>query len=1129
MNKKIINRNFLIKNSLKKIIITMKLIFIVTLLATLNVGARIYSQTTRINVNINNGTLGDVFKTIEEQSEFNIFYKVGQINTAKKVSIKAENLSITEILDKVLANEKASYTILDKIIVIRGYEETQYQSGKITGKVISTENNEPLPGVNIVVKGTNLGTTTDASGNFELNIKEEKVIIIVSFLGYVTEEMEVTAGSNITIKLVPDIMGLNEVVVIGYGTEKKSLITGSITNISGENIQNSSLTRVDQAIQGKAAGVYVLPVSGSPGSSTKIRIRGAGTNGDANPLYIVDGMKTKDITYLAPEDIASMEILKDGAASAIYGAEGGNGVVIITTKEGKTGKGNITYSMQIGNQSPGKLPDLMNAEQYAQFMAEGNLLTINPEQFKGQKGTNWLDEIFDDAPMQKHYLAFSGGKDELTFHSSLSYINQDGILGGSKANFERITGRFNIDSKLNKWIKVGGKIGYSNTKRAAITEDSEFDGLISGALMIDPITKPYYSISELPEHMQKLLDEGKPLRKKDDNTYFGISEYIQGEAVNPLIRLDISNGKTLVHNILGTSYIELNPIKNFLFTSRIGIDFTSSNRHYWNPTYYYSSERQNSSTSVVDNNYNKFSWQWENYFTYNLNINNHNATLIGGTSAEQLTYRFLNTSSEPMTDESDRFAEHAFTPGNTGTVDGNMFIEKLLSFFGRLSYDYKGKYMLQTTLRYDGASTSLLAPGHNWGVFPSFSLGWIISEESFFNIPFISFAKIRGSWGQNGSLANLRSVWIPRNDYSPFKGITQFAYQSAITTQGIRYPLPGGGYIVGAEPAYLPNPDLTWETSQQTNIGIDIKALEGKLSFTADYFIKKTKDLLVIYEPPFEAGNKPPFSNAGDVENKGFEFNLGYRKMKGDFKYNFDINLATLKNEVTDIKGGVSRIRGMRVGTSWREATSMEKGYPLWYFRGYKTSGIDPSTGNPIFVDVDKDGEITDKDQTYIGDPHPDLIYGANLFMEYKGFDFNLFLQGVSGNEILMGWIRIDRSTCNRPLLFYENRWTTNNNNASRPKANADERTFMSDQLIFDGSYMRIKQIQLGYTLPKDITGKLLISKVRLYVSLDDYFTFTKYKGMDPEAGSEEDSSLGIDRGVYPVPRKMLFGLTVSF
>jgi len=1129
MNKKFNKRNFFRKNSLIKTILTMKLIFIVTLLATLNVGARIYSQTTRINININNGTLGDVLKTIEEQSEFNIFYKVGQINTNKKVSIKAENLSITEILDKVLASEKASYTILDKIIVIRGNEENKNQIGKVNGKVISGENNEPLPGVNIVIKGTTIGTTTDASGNFELNISTDKATLIISFLGYVTEEVEVTPGSNITVKLVPDIMGLNEVVVIGYGTERKSLITGAITSINGDNLQNSSLTRVDQAMQGKAAGVYVLPVSGSPGSAIKVRIRGAGTNGDANPLYIVDGMKTKDITYLSPEDISSMEILKDAAASAIYGAEGGNGVVIITTKEGKSGKGNITYNMQIGKQTPGKLPELMNAEQYAQFMAEGNLLSINADQYKGQKGTNWLDEIFDAAPMQKHYLSFTGGKEEINFLTSLSYLNQDGILGGSKANFERITGRFNIDSKVNKWLKAGGKIGYSNTKRSAITEDSEFDGLISGALLIDPITKPYYDATNLPTHMQLLLDQNKPLRKKDNNSYYGISEFITGEAVNPLIRLDISNGKTITHNILGTSYVEINPIKNLSFTSRIGVDFTSSNKHYWNPTYYYSSERQNSSTSIVDNNYTKFSWQWENFITYNLNIKDHNATIIAGSSAESLTYRYVNTTSGPMTNETDRFAEHAFTPGNTGTVDGNLFIEKLLSYFGRLSYDYKGKYMLQTTLRYDGASTSLLAPGHNWGLFPSFSLGWIVSEENFFNLPFISFAKLRGSWGSNGSLANLRSVWINRNDYSPFKGITQFAYQSAVTTEGIRYPLPGGGYIVGAEPAYLANPDLTWETSQQTNVGIDIKALEGKLSLTIDYFLKKTKNLLVIYEPPFETGNKPPFSNAGNVENKGFEFNIGYRKNKGDFKYNIDLNLTTLKNKVTDIKEGVSRIRGMRVGTSWREATSMEKGYPLWYFRGYKTKGIDPATGDPIFVDIDNDGEITDKDQTYIGDPHPNIIYGGNLSMEYKGFDFNLFLQGVSGNEILIGWIRIDRNTCNRPALFYEDRWTPNNTNAKRPKPNADERTFMSDQLIFDGAYMRIKQIQIGYTLPKDITSKIFISKLRLYMSLDDYFTFTKYKGMDPEAGSEEDSSLGIDRGVYPLPRKMLFGLNVTF
>lgn len=1084
------------------------------------------------SLKFNDVYLEEALALLEVKSGFHFTYNKYDLQNVR-VKGAYRNQSLYAILLNLSEQASIKFKQVNKNITVKLIEEEAGQNEnriqivnqqtEVSGKVTSADNGEALPGVNVVEKGTSNGTVTDVEGNYALAVTSGATLIFSS-VGFTSEEISVNNRSVIDVAMITDVKQLQELVVVGYGTQEKSLVTGSISSVQASDIENMSVSRAEQALQGKTAGIQVLPASGSPGAGMKVRIRGAGTNGNANPLYIVDGIKATDINYLAPEDIASMEVLKDGAASAIYGAEGGNGVVIITTKSGEEGVSKVNYSFQYGNQSVGDLPDLMNGEQYSQYMSEAGA-TVS-----GSANTDWLDEIFETAPMQKHHLSFTGGSEATKIFTSLAYYDQDGVLGGDKANFKRITGRVNLDHSINNWLDIGTNISYTNTNRASIEEDDEFDGLLAAALSIDPLTPTH--MSSIPDFLSAV--DPNLLRRDANGQYFAISRNIQGEAVNPLLGLDISRGSTKTDRVFGNFYVDIKPIKNVTFTSRVGIDYAHGLHHFWSPTYYYSSERNNSSTGVSDETTTLSKWQWENFITYNTDINNHSIGLVAGTSAEQLRFRTLDASTTGMFVEDDLFSEHAYTSSNTGSVSGNLFEEKLLSYFGRVSYDFMNRYMFNATLRFDGASTSLLSADNNWGAFPSVSAGWAISEEPFFPQGFISFAKLRASWGQNGSLANLRSVWVDYDDFSPFNEIEgkQFIYLSSITSQGIRYPLPGGGFIVGSEPSVLPNPDLTWETSEQINYGIDLEAMQGRLSFSVDYYTKLTKDLLAIFAAPAAAGNNPPFLNAGDVRNSGLEFDLGIRNNTGPFTYSLNANLATQKNEVKSLRANVPRIVGMRAGTNWREATSFEEGEPIWYFRGYQTNGINETTGQPNYVDIDGDGAITPADQGKIGSPHPNLIYGGSISLGYQNFDLNVFVQGVSGNDILLGWIRTDRPTANKPAFFYENRWTESNRNASMPRpfsAGGDIRPYQSDLMVRPGGYMRVKQIQLGYRLPQTLLNPVGISAARIYFSLDDYFTFTKYEGMDPEAGSAEDSSLGVDRGVYPLPRKMMFGLSVSF
>ena len=1000
-------------------------------------------------------------------------------------------------------------------------EKTNFnqQQQTITGQITS-ESGDPLPGVTVVVKGTTQGTITDFDGNYSISNAPSDGILSFSFIGMISQEISAQNRTAINVVMEEETIGLDEVVAVGYGVQKKSVTTGAISSVKSEDILGTSITRAEQALQAKTAGVQVISGSGSPGAGMKVRIRGYSSNGNSDPLYVVDGLRTTNISNIDPNNIATMEVLKDAASSAIYGAEGGNGVVIITTKTGSSGKSQINYEMQYMVQELGHTPNVMNSMQYSDYMEEAGLIIGAPTNID----TDWVKETFEPSPMIKHYISMTGGNEKGSYLLSLSYLDQEGIVKGSQDNFKRYTAMFNASYEITDWLKVGNSITANHTKRNTVAENSEYQGLIASTIMLDPLTPVKYENGEAPSHVQELIDAGKNLITSPDGNYWGISRYLNGDNINPFVNRD--RAKTINYNngLTGSFYAELSPIKDFVFTSRVGVNANYFNNKSYEREYYYNADMYNDYSSVSDAISFSTFWQWENFVTYTKTINKHNFTFLAGTSITESNRKSLSASGYPLSKDDELYADLDYITSNTNDqVGGNTIIDRKMSYFGRLSYDYDNKYLFQAIVRRDAAGLSILPQKTRWGMFPSFSAGWIMSNEDFFPETFINYAKIRTSWGENGSVSNLGG----------------YQYNSSISSSYL-YPATDGSYYTASQPVQLSNYELKWETSVQTDIGIDLRAFNDKLTITADYFHKKTTDLITDNTPPLEAGNSASPVNGGDVLNKGVEVELGFKGNISDLSYSINANVATLKNEVTYLNPTLTRIEGATV--NGEVMTAFEEGLPIWYFYGYKTNGIDPLTGEAIFVDTNTDGEINDNDKTHIGSSIPELTYGLSFNLEYKGFDFSIVGQGSYGNDILMGMVRVDRPTANRFSLFYNDRWTPENATASRPKAGVDANYWNSDGLIFDASFFRIKQIQLGYALPSGILKSLNLKKFRVYVSMEDYFTFTKYPGMDPEATSagsftygsgdqdiSTNNSQGIDRGFFPTSKKLMFGTSITF
>lgn len=1123
-------KNFFSKEffDFKKLLLKMRMTCILLIVCASTLWAsESMSQTAKTNISLNAATVLDIIGHIEAQTDYLFVYDKTEIDVDRKVNIKAKDQTVAAVLSSLFDNTNTVYAMEGTNILLMSRPEGIQQQNVVTGTIID-ETGEGLPGVNVTVKGTMIGVMSDIDGKYSINIPDNSATLQFSFIGYLSQEVTVGNRNVINITLIEDVQVLDEVVVIGYGVQRKSDITGSISQVKVDEIMNRTIARADQALQGKTAGVNVLLTSGSPGASPIVRVRGFSSNASSDPLYIVDGLKSTaaDVGAMDPNSIQSMEVLKDAASAAIYGAQAGNGVVLITTKKGSaSGKSKISYDFQFTNQSLARMPKLMNAQQYINYYTEAGHISqaTLDAYYDGYTDTNWAEVAFENSLMERHSLQMEGANEKGSFFMSGSYLDNDGIVKGEADIYKRYTLNLNSDYKIKPWLKISSNNALSSGMRKNVAENNTSGSLLLAVLMMDPLTPVYLDEDHLTTTMQSMLASGWSLLQNEEGLYYPLSNFHSSQQIHPLAFRDATESVTKNFQLNGTISAEITPFKGFTFTSRLGYRFDGSFGNTFNHDYYYNDASNNQTPTISSNTSVSTYYQWENFANYIFNLSDHNFTAMLGTSYSDLYSAYTSGSADNIQRDSPMYhwLAYASTSSNKN-VNGVESNERELSYFGRLNYSYKGKYMLQASLRADAADLSKLSPSARWGLFPATSLGWEVSKENFasniFNKTF-SYFKLRASWGQNGSIAGLGNyMWRP--------SISSSGYYAFIPDQLI--------YTSGSVPSVLGNESLTWETSEQLNFGFDARFLNDKLLLTFDWFNKKTKDLIVSGAvPSLEVGNTSSPINGGNVLNTGIELELSWRENIGDFSYSVDANIATLNNEVTYITEAVA---GRILGASMHSTpgvTAFEAGYPVWYFRGYKVLDIDNETGDPIFVDTNGDGSITADDMTYIGEAIPDFTYGATINLGYKGFDLLLFGSGSYGNGVYNLMTRSDRPLGNKLELVYSERWTEDNKTADRPRAmsNNIDKYWVSDAFIFDGSYFKIKQIQLGYTLPSNITSKLGISRLRSYVSLDDWFTLTSYPGFDPEASAAgvNVNATGLDKGAYPTSKKFVFGISVSF
>ena len=1017
------------------------------------------------------------------------------------------------------------------------------QQIRVTG-VVTDAQGEPMPGVAVQIEGTTLGTFTDVNGRYTLEVPGADAVLAFSFVGYKHHMEPVNGRSVIDIMLEESMEALDEIVVVGYGTVRKSDVTGAVASVRADAIKNVSTTDAAAALQGKASGVQVLTNSGAPGQAATIRVRGYSSNsGNIGPLLIVDGLKVDNIQYLDPSMIESIEILKDAASAAIYGAQAGNGVVLITTKSGTKGASSISYDFKYTGQSLARKPEIFRADDFIDYKRMSGLPIDNQLETNGYDGTDtdWFDVVFAPSWSPQHTVTFQGGNNQGHFFTSINYVNNDGMVKGDRDVYKRLTAQINADYDLKKWLQVGTNNSIENWSTKSISQMSQYGSVMNSVMTLDPLTPVYYaSPEEFASSMKQAYDAGRNILKDPTNDlYYATSKYITDDSGNPLLQRDRVDRDNRGINLRGVVYGNLKPVKGLVVTSRFGYRVGLNNIHSYNTPYYATPQAQTYDYSISTNANNSYYYQWENFANYNLALDNHNFTAMAGMSyTENNTDNVSASASGPNIlsgyEPNFRYLNYVISnivDGSETTIKtfGNLPGKSTqISYFGRLIYTFANKYTIQGNFRADAFDSSKLSEKNRWGYFPSFSAGWIVSNENFFagiadRIP-ITFLKLRGSWGLNGNINVL-------NNY-PYS--TSIAYNSS----WYQFMVDDGAPTYGSAPSGLANPDLTWETSEQLDLGIDMRFLDDRLSLSVGHFNKMTNDLLVTINPVPEIGVSSTVVNAGSVLNRGFEFEGAWKDKVGDFTYSVNANFATLHNEVTYLDPAISRLTGSTGGVDGTNNpihSAFEVGYPIWYFRGYNYEGVDAATGAAILEDVSGDGTIGDADMTYIGKAIPDYTYGVNINLGYKGVDLNIFGTGVGGNEIFTVFYRADTPMRNSLRYYYDNAWTAENTGASMPDPAAvaqDWHFWGSSASMFSGAYFKIKQIQLGYTLPASITNRILISRLRCYVSLDDYITFTKYPGADPEtatASNNAASAAGYDNGTYPQARKLIFGVNLTF
>lgn len=1017
--------------------------------------------------------------------------------------------------------------------------------------VVVDEHGDPVIGASVVQKGTSNGSITDLDGNFKISV-DKGSMLTVSYVGF--KPVDVKAAPNLRVVLIEDQQTLSDVVVIGYGTQKKSVVTASIAKIGSGDLESTAPVRMDNALKGLAAGVTVTSSSGQPGAASQIRVRGVGTINNSDPLYIVDGMPIEGgLDYVNPSDIESIEVLKDAASGAIYGARAANGVVLVTTKKGKMGKTSVTYNFSYGWQSAWRKRDVLNATEYATMMNEGwtnaGQAPVYADPYKYGEGTNWQDEIFyDGAPMSNHDVTVSGASEKVNYFLSMGFYQQEGIVGGNydRSNYNRLSLRSNTNfnlfdvTKERSWLNkldITVNLSYARVKSKSIDVNSAFGSVLGSSLALSPILKPTLTTQEeidAQNNQYKGEPAYRPLYDKNGNMYT-IPGPTYNEMVNPLASLSLPGAQGWSHKFVTNFAADLSIWDGLKYRISYSSDmsFWGSDSH--TIMYYLTTNNKSTRTSASNESDRGTVWQLENVLSYDKTFGKHAVNVVLGQSAMKNTGWTLGASRNNLTDLKKPYINFASGLAENGDRDGwggPSNPHTLSSMFARLSYNFDERYMFQATVRRDGSSR--FGANNKYATFPSFSAGWNVTNEKFMKDRFswLSNLKLRASWGKNG------------ND-----NIGDFAYM-ALTATGNNYIFGHGENVInGVKPSGLPNPDLKWEESEQTDIGLDLGFLSGALTLSVDYYNKRTNGMLMTMNIPSYVGETKPLGNVGKMENSGVEFEAGYKFRIADAMFNIHGNASYLHNKLIEYgneTGWANLDSWQGVGT----ITRAQNGEPFPYFYGLKTNGIFQTQadvdayvgkeGKPIqpnakpgyvrFVDVNGDGQINDDDRVKIGKGMPDWTFGINFSASWRGFDLSMMWQGVCGNDVFDATRRLDISTTNLPSWMLS-RWTgpgTSNKYPIFILGDASDNWKSSDLYVHDGSYMRLKNLELGYTLPETLTRKVFVLRLRVFAAAENLLTFTKYWGFDPEISSGA-TSLGVDYGVYPQARTFRVGFNLSF
>lgn len=1074
-----------------------------------------HSQNAKVSIRMNNVKLDKILNEIENQTDYLFIYN-NQVDINKITSVKVKNEAVAQVLDRILSGTGINYELEGTHIILTTEAikdlHAQQQAKTVTGTVTDV-NGEPIIGANIRIKGTTTGTITDIDGNFSIEAEPQSVIE-VSYIGYLTQETVINNQKSIRFLLKEDTKTLDEVVVIGYGVQKKADLTGSVANINTEKLNTQSNANIGQALQGKIAGVDIVSQGGAPGSGTRIMVRGIGTLNNAFPLYIVDGMYMNSIDHINPNDIASIDVLKDASSAAIYGSRAANGVIIVTTKEGSNteGKPIIDLSVNLGISTASKFLDMLDAKGWAEVttiarQAIGKPALDMATDLANKPDNDWQDIMFRPALMQNYNLSVKGGGKYSTYYTGLGYFNQDGIVIGT--NYQR----YNIQSK-------------NDYKRGIFS---------AGTNLIISFSHDKPLHQELRGGMIGTILQSVPTLEKYDDTREGGYGGTYGDVVNiphPLAIIDDNIMDRYNENvkIFANLYAQIELFKGLKYKLNLTPDFSFERyKNYLNK--YDFGLATNSITQLTERQRRRRNILVENLLTFDRTFGEHKISALAGYTYQDSRFRHIQAYGEGLPQGLEEIDAATTNRSN----EGNSWRSVLTSILGRVFYSYHNKYLFTATIRRDGSSK--FGKNNRYGYFPSFSLGWNVAEEKFMeNVHWLDQLKLRGGYGVLGN-----------------QEIDNYQYSSTITT-GINYPDGNGGLLQGAFPKNFANPDIKWEETAMTNVGIDFMAFNNRLSLTADYYVKNTKDILLTVPIPISSGGaNDPIRNAGKIRNNGFEFNLGWMDQPNpDISYGINLIGSFNKNKVIAMGSESGSIKG---GSTNQNITTSETkaGYPIggyWliptagYFNSqeevdaYAKDGkkIQPAAepGDIKFVDANNDGVINDDDRVFQGSPFPDFTFALNGNMRYKNFDLSIGLQGVLGNKIYNATRQTleDVTKGSNFLASCLDYWTPENKNASHPRLTWDDPNrntrAESDRYLENGSYLRLRSVQLGYTFPQT-WFKGAIQHARVYINAENLFTITSYSGYSPDVNADNANYRGFDNFIYPTNRTFMLGLNVTF